>query len=150
MGCGGSKDTEESARSADIDKFLEEEKVKFNNEVKLLLLGSGESGKSTVAKQMKIIYLNGFTEEELLSFKPSVYSDLVLCMRSILKAANDFGYEINSVVNTRNSYQKITLKNDKNHLKKHFFSHHHQNPFKIYFSCSHHFTMANLTHKLIT
>lgn len=100
MGCGGSKDTEEGTRSAEIDKFLEEEKVKFNNEVKLLLLGSGESGKSTVAKQMKIIYLNGFTEEELLSFKPSVYSDLVLCMRSILKAANDFGYEINSVVIT--------------------------------------------------
>ena len=109
MGCGGSKETEEGARNAEIEKFLEEEKVKFNNEVKLLLLGSGESGKSTVAKQMKIIYLNGFTEEELLSFKPSVYSDLVLCMRSILKAANDFGYEINSVVIIRT--HEYTLQN---------------------------------------
>lgn len=31
--------------------------------------GSGESGKSTIVKQMKIIHQNGYTKEELLQFR---------------------------------------------------------------------------------
>ena len=64
MGCNGSKvNKEEEKVSAEIDTMIEREKATPNNEVKLLLLGSGESGKSTVAKQMKIIYMNGYTDE---------------------------------------------------------------------------------------
>ena len=32
--------------------------------VKLLLLGSGSSGKSTFAKQMKLLYMDGFSDKE--------------------------------------------------------------------------------------
>ena len=35
------------------------------------LLGAGESGKSTLVKQMKIIHSDGFTEEELHKFRVS-------------------------------------------------------------------------------
>lgn len=31
--------------------------------------GSGESGKSTIVKQMKIIHQNGYTQDELMQFK---------------------------------------------------------------------------------
>ena len=34
-------------------------------------VGAGESGKSTLVKQMKIIHSHGFTEDELYSFKVS-------------------------------------------------------------------------------
>ena len=37
--------------------------------IKLLLLGSGESGKSTIVKQMKIIHCNGFTEEDRIKYR---------------------------------------------------------------------------------
>jgi len=44
-------------------------RTKSLEEVKLLLLGSAECGKSTVLKQMKIIHQNGYTREELLSYR---------------------------------------------------------------------------------
>jgi guanine nucleotide-binding protein G(i) subunit alpha len=36
-------------------------------------IGSGESGKSTIVKQMKIIHQNGYSKDELLAFKPVMY-----------------------------------------------------------------------------
>jgi guanine nucleotide-binding protein G(i) subunit alpha len=35
--------------------------------------GSGESGKSTVVKQMKIIHQNGYSRDELMLFKVTIY-----------------------------------------------------------------------------
>lgn len=35
---------------------------KFNETKKILLLGTGESGKTTIIKQMKILHINGFSE----------------------------------------------------------------------------------------
>ena len=40
-------------------------------------VGAGESGKSTLVKQMKIIHGDGYTVEELKSYKPTICDNLV-------------------------------------------------------------------------
>lgn len=47
----------------------------------MLLLGSGESGKSTFVKQMRIINGKHFSEDELKLYKLTVYNNLVLGMK---------------------------------------------------------------------
>ena len=54
-------------------------------EIKLLLLGSGESGKSTIVKQMKIIHGNGYSEAERILFRPVVFCNAVQSLYTIIK-----------------------------------------------------------------
>ena len=53
-------------------------------QVKLLLLGAGESGKSTFLKQMRILHGEGYDKEDLLKFRPVVYSNIVKGMKASL------------------------------------------------------------------
>uniref|UniRef100_A0A8C9P2Z7 Uncharacterized protein n=1 Tax=Spermophilus dauricus TaxID=99837 RepID=A0A8C9P2Z7_SPEDA len=64
-------------RSKMIDRNLREDGEKAAKEVKLLLLGAGESGKSTIVKQMKIIHEDGYSEEECKPYKVVVYSNTI-------------------------------------------------------------------------
>ena len=57
-----------------------------SREVKLLLLGAGESGKSTIVKQMKIIHETGYSDEERKAYKPVVYSNTIQSMMAIIRA----------------------------------------------------------------
>uniref|UniRef100_A0A8C2RN77 Guanine nucleotide-binding protein G(T) subunit alpha-3 n=1 Tax=Capra hircus TaxID=9925 RepID=A0A8C2RN77_CAPHI len=70
MGIGISSESKESAkRSKELEKKLQEDAERDARTVKLLLLGAGESGKSTIVKQMKIIHKNGYSEQECMEFK---------------------------------------------------------------------------------
>lgn len=51
--------------------------------------GAGESGKSTVAKQMKIIHLDGFSEEERNSYKSIIYNNTISSMKNLVNAVKD-------------------------------------------------------------
>ncbi|EEP79588.1 guanine nucleotide-binding protein alpha-3 subunit [Uncinocarpus reesii 1704] len=77
-------------RSQMIDKKLEEDSKRLRRECKILLLGSGESGKSTIVKQMKIIHQNGYTVEELSMCRLTVYKNLLECAKSLVTAMYDF------------------------------------------------------------
>mmetsp|Transcript_8725 Transcript_8725/g.21992 ORF Transcript_8725/g.21992 Transcript_8725/m.21992 type:complete len:359 (-) Transcript_8725:33-1109(-) len=87
--CGGSvagsKDDQGVSRK--IEEELRKDRKKMSMEVKLLLLGAGESGKSTLAKQMKIIHLKGFSEEERMPYKEIVHSNVIMSMRAIVLAS---------------------------------------------------------------
>nr|CAB3249915.1 guanine nucleotide-binding protein G(i) subunit alpha-like [Phallusia mammillata] len=94
MRCAASKnelDRDAKNASNQIDKQLKKDADAARKEVKLLLLGAGESGKSTIAKQMKILHQDGFSEAERKNFKPVVFANTVQSMVAILKAMESLG-----------------------------------------------------------
>ena len=89
MGCVDSKSEEvkeQEKANRLVETQLRRAKSEFLNEIKLLLLGTGESGKSTIAKQMKILHTSGFTKDELLTFKPIAIHNTVTAMKTLVKA----------------------------------------------------------------
>ena len=76
-------------RSQTIDKQLKLESKRASKITKILLLGGGESGKSTIVKQMKILHSNGFTEKECLEYRKIVYSNAIESLRIIMLAMNE-------------------------------------------------------------
>ncbi|XGW01595.1 hypothetical protein V3C99_014038 [Haemonchus contortus] len=64
MGNCDSATAEMRKRNRKISAIIEHDKKASETVIKLLLLGAGESGKSTILKQMKIIHDNGFSADE--------------------------------------------------------------------------------------
>ncbi|XP_068205889.1 guanine nucleotide-binding protein G(i) subunit alpha [Palaemon carinicauda] len=88
MGCAFSNAADRVAaeRSKKIDKDLRLAGERAAREVKLLLLGAGESGKSTIVKQMKIIHETGYSPEECEQYRPVVYSNTIQSLMAIIRA----------------------------------------------------------------
>ena len=56
------------------------------NQVKILLLGAGETGKSTFAKQMRIIYGEDFDVDDLFEFREIIYTNMIKAMQVLCDA----------------------------------------------------------------
>lgn len=59
----------------------------------LLRTGSGESGKSTIVKQMKIIHQNGYTKDELMTFRTTIYRNLLESAHNLILAMRKIGVD---------------------------------------------------------
>ncbi|KAG8855304.1 Guanine nucleotide-binding protein alpha-2 subunit [Tulasnella sp. 330] len=99
--CMSTEGKMEKERSMLIDRQIEEDSRKFRKECKILLLGSGESGKSTIVKQMKIIHQNGYTPEELSVFRLVVYKNLVDSAKDVVMAMKKVGVDCVEGINRR-------------------------------------------------
>ncbi|GAM21567.1 hypothetical protein SAMD00019534_047420, partial [Acytostelium subglobosum LB1] len=92
LSCCGTVETDASAR---IDRQIEGDRRKTRNFVKLLLLGAGESGKSTIFKQMKIIQEDGgYSRDELLGFRSFIYANCASQMEALVRAAVQLEIEL--------------------------------------------------------
>ncbi|XP_077986931.1 uncharacterized protein LOC144441248 [Glandiceps talaboti] len=78
--------TERHQKNNQIDAMLKQERKAMLSRIKLLLLGAGESGKSTLVKQMRIIHKDGFTDDERLVYKKIVYSNVAESVLVLLDA----------------------------------------------------------------
>ncbi|EGG16615.1 hypothetical protein DFA_07593 [Cavenderia fasciculata] len=59
---------------------------------KILLLGAGDSGKSTIARQTRYIYLNGYTDDEAKdSFHDSCQHNILLCIQLLCRNLEKYG-----------------------------------------------------------
>lgn len=83
----------ESHQSAGIDRVLDKAKQEEDSKVKLLLLGAGESGKSTIFKQMRIIYGTPPSEQELKYYGVVVRSNTVVAIRKLAILLEKLGLE---------------------------------------------------------
>lgn len=63
-------------QAAEIERRIERETIAEKHIQKLLLLGAGESGKSTIFKQIKLLFQMGFDEAELKTYTPVVHANV--------------------------------------------------------------------------
>eukprot|EP00457_Paulinella_chromatophora_P006650 gb/GEZN01006669.1/.p1 GENE.gb/GEZN01006669.1/~~gb/GEZN01006669.1/.p1 ORF type:complete len:363 (+),score=66.74 gb/GEZN01006669.1/:114-1202(+) len=95
--CGGNKgDSPQNAEEKNNNKQLEQKMYHAHQEEqainKLLLLGAGESGKSTLFKQMKVLYGTGFGEDRN-EHKQIVFSNAVTGIKELLRASEELEKE---------------------------------------------------------
>jgi hypothetical protein len=74
----------EMAQSAQMDKQLRFDHNESRDTVKTLLLGAGESGKSTIFKQGRILYGTPRNDEELRMYGVIVRANIIVAVRKIL------------------------------------------------------------------
>jgi len=81
----GGNDPALGGRSNKIDAELDQKRQEEELKIKLLLLGAGESGKSTIFKQMRIIYGSPRTDENLRMYGVVVRSNCITVTRKLLQ-----------------------------------------------------------------
>lgn len=86
-------------RSAEIDKVIRKEKSRLRKQVRILLLGTGESGKTTFLKQMRIVHADGFTTTEKFNFRSVIYMNIILSMKVLADALSSFSIPLGNEAN---------------------------------------------------
>ncbi|KAL7750982.1 guanine nucleotide-binding protein subunit alpha [Sorochytrium milnesiophthora] len=88
MFCGNNDTERQRAMKihSEIERKIAKDRKSLDTEVKLLLLGAGESGKSTVFKQMQLIYGSGYSDADRVAVRSVIFSNIAAGMRTIIEA----------------------------------------------------------------
>jgi energy-coupling factor transporter ATP-binding protein EcfA2 len=103
-----SNDPQANANSS-ANKALSQTKADMSKQIKVLLLGAGESGKSTIFKQMKIINQSGYTQEECMMFRDIVYGNIIKSMKALVQASLTLGIPLEKPENRVRHELRCTL-----------------------------------------
>ena len=86
-------DPAEIAQSGGIDRELDRARQQEEGKVKLLLLGAGESGKSTIFKQMRILHGSPRSDDDLRMYGVVIRSNVIVATRKLCTHLRNLGLE---------------------------------------------------------
>ena len=102
MGCGGSFGIR-TGRAPTGDSNTDLLNLRLLNEqledlftFKVLLLGAGESGKSTIVKQLRLIHNHKLSKSELQLASDSLHQNTLDCLRALIDACGELGIQFDS------------------------------------------------------
>jgi len=91
---GSRRDEDDYKKSREIDAQIHRDEKDMQKVVKLLLLGAGESGKSTILKQMKLIYTKeGISKNEKEEWRVIIFNNLLDGLKMIIDAMEEMGID---------------------------------------------------------
>ncbi|XP_033242216.1 guanine nucleotide-binding protein G(f) subunit alpha isoform X1 [Drosophila miranda] len=77
--------------------------------VKILLLGTAESGKTTIFKQMRILHINGFTDDERRDRIPEIYQNIHDSIHQLVLQMGLLGLDFGSCTSERSADYILSL-----------------------------------------
>ena len=87
--------SQDKAVNRTVTAALRSEEKRSGDDIKLLLLGSGEAGKSTIFKQIKIIHDDrSFPPDELMKWRDHISAGILSSAKAIIEKATEFGHEL--------------------------------------------------------
>ncbi|KAJ3427566.1 guanine nucleotide-binding protein g(o) subunit alpha [Anaeramoeba flamelloides] len=99
----------ERKMSKSIDNKMSQQEIRQEEVIQILLLGPGESGKSTIIKQIKQIFLGGFKKREIKKYRESVYSNVVEAIQTLIRGTKKFDFKLSNKKSIRFSKQLLKL-----------------------------------------
>lgn len=85
MTCLATEWMREQAHSKDIESAAAKEMAAAAEVKKLLLLGAGESGKSTLFKQINKLYGHGYTKEERQKYDHIIFANVISAIQTLVR-----------------------------------------------------------------
>ncbi|XP_070760715.1 guanine nucleotide-binding protein subunit alpha-14-like [Enoplosus armatus] len=111
--CVSAEDRENQRINEEIEKQLRRDKKDSRRELKLLLLGTGESGKSTFIKQMRIIHGGGYTDEDKRSYAKLVFQNIYTSMQAMIRAMEALSISFSDPQNQSHANSVLEVEVDK-------------------------------------
>jgi GTPase SAR1 family protein len=93
----------------------EDEKI-----IKCLLLGISEVGKSTILKQMKLLYCNGFSEEERLHYSKLIHRNILDAIQTLIQACSQLNIQLETAHSKQAAQRIYIIQNNEENLSKTF------------------------------
>ncbi|XP_072549036.1 guanine nucleotide-binding protein subunit alpha-14-like [Salminus brasiliensis] len=100
MSCN-KQERERYRKHREIERQLKLDKLEAHRQVTLLLLGTKESGKSTLVKQMRIFYGKGYSEDDRRGFTRLVFQNIFVAVKAMIAAMGTLHIQFTDGKNTK-------------------------------------------------